>query len=98
MKTATPNSLSGIASVGEVKDEEVYLKAYKDGRKANIRLGEYFRFYNTRCPHQSLGYWTPAEVYAGAVENPCTNVVKSLVTNTVGMAGLSLSKTPILSY
>jgi len=81
-----------------VKYEEVYLKAYRDGREARISLGEYFRFYNTRRPHQSLGYRTPAEVYAGAVEDPCTNVVESPGTNTVGMAGLSLNKVPILSY
>jgi putative transposase len=81
-----------------VKYEEVYLKAYDDGRKARISLGEYFHFYNNNRPHQSLGYRTPAEVYAGAVENTCINVVESLVTNTVGMARLSLSKTPILSY
>jgi putative transposase len=30
-----------------VKYEEVYLKAYEDGREARISLGEYFRFYNT---------------------------------------------------
>ena len=81
-----------------VKYEEVYLKAYQDGREARIRLGEYFHFYNTNRPHQSLGYRPPAEVYAGAVENTCTNVVECLVANTVGMAGLSLSKAPILSY
>jgi len=81
-----------------VKYEEVYLKAYEDGREARISLGAYFRFYNTSRPHQSLGYRTPAEVYAGIVENTCTNVVESVVTNTVGMAGLSLSKAPILSY
>jgi len=81
-----------------VKYEEVYLKAYQDGREARISLGEYFHFYNTTRPHQSLGYRTPAEVYAGAVENTCTNVVECLVANTVGMAGLSLNKTPILSY
>lgn len=81
-----------------VKYEEVYLKAYRDGREARISLGEYFRFYNTRRPHQSLGYRIPAEVYAGAVEDCCTNVVESLVTNTAGMAGLSLNKVPILSY
>jgi putative transposase len=80
-----------------VKYEEVYLKAYEDGREARISLGEYFRFYNTERSHQSLGYRTPAEVYAGAVENTCTNMVESLVTNAVGVAGLSLSKTPILS-
>jgi len=81
-----------------VKYEEVYLKAYDDGREARISLGEYFRFYNTSRPHQSLGYRTPAEVYFGRVDNTCTNVVKCVATNTVGMAGLPLGKAPILSY
>jgi putative transposase len=81
-----------------VKYEEVYLKAYADGRDARISLGKYFRFYNTSRPHQSLGYRTPAEVYTGAVENTYNDVVESLVTNTVGMAGLSLSKSHSLSY
>ena len=81
-----------------VKYEEVYLKAYSDGREAKISLGEYFCFYNTSRPHQSLGYRTPAEVYTGTMENACTNVVESAVTNTIGMAGLPLSKAAILSY
>jgi len=81
-----------------VKYEEVYLKAYEDGREARISLGAYFRFYNTSRSHQSLGYRTPAEVYTSAIENTCTNMVKSLATNTVGMAGLSLNQAPILSY
>jgi putative transposase len=80
-----------------VKYEEVYLKAYEDGREARISLGEYFHFYNTTRPHQSLGYLTPGEVYADAVENACNNVVESSVANTVGMAGLYLSQAPILS-
>ena len=66
--------------------------------KARISLGAYYRFYNTSRPRQSLGYRTPAEVYTCDVENTCTNVVESLVTNTVGMAGLSLMQVPILSY
>jgi putative transposase len=89
-----------------VKYEEVYLKAYQDGREARISLGGYFRFYNTERLHQSLDYRTPAvypeqrrrEVYAGAMENTDAGVVESLVTNTVGMAELSLNKAPILSY
>jgi len=81
-----------------VKYEEVYLKAYEDGSEARTSLGEYFHFYNTSRPHQSLGYRTPAEVYAGAVENTCSNVVQSMLTNTVGMAGLSLNEAIILSY
>ena len=38
-----------------VKYEEVYLKAYQDGREARIELGKYFRFYNTERPHQAWG-------------------------------------------
>jgi putative transposase len=80
-----------------VKYEEVYLKAYQDGREARISLGGYFRFYNTSRIHQSLGYQTPAEVYCGVVEHLCNNVVKSSVTKPAGMAELSLNKIPILS-
>ena len=47
-----------------MKYEEVYLKAYRDGRDARNGLREYFRFYNNQRPHQALGYRTPAEVFA----------------------------------
>jgi transposase InsO family protein len=46
-----------------LKYEEVYLKAYQDGRAARSEIGKYIRFYNTERPHQSLGYKTPAEEY-----------------------------------
>ena len=46
-----------------VKYEEVYLKAYQDGRDARINLGNYFRFYNNERLHQTFGYRTPADVY-----------------------------------
>lgn len=46
-----------------VKYEEVYLKAYSTGREAKAGLDDYFRFYNTRRPHQALDYRTPAEVF-----------------------------------
>ena len=48
-----------------VKYEEVYLKAYGNATEARRELGEYFRFYNNRRPHQALGYRTPAEVFYG---------------------------------
>ena len=48
-----------------VKYEEVYLKAYGNATEARRELGEYFRFYNNRRPHQALGYRTPAEVFHG---------------------------------
>lgn len=47
-----------------VKYEEVYLKAYESPKEARASLGAYFRFYNDRRKHQSLGYRTPGEVYA----------------------------------
>ena len=52
-----------------VKYEEVYLKAYESGSEARAGLAAYFEFYNTRRPHQALGYRTPAEVYADRAES-----------------------------
>jgi putative transposase len=49
-----------------VKYEEVYLKDYESVRDAHVQLARYFRFYNDVRPHQSLGYRTPAVVYAEA--------------------------------
>jgi len=46
-----------------VKYEEVYIKDYADLRVGREHLAAYFHFYNWECPHQSLGYRTPAEVY-----------------------------------
>ncbi len=47
-----------------VKYEEVYLKAYSNGREAKDGLKAYFHFYNNQRPHQALGYRTPAEVFS----------------------------------
>lgn len=47
-----------------VKWEEVYLKDYDDVPEAIDGLGDYFRFYNTERPHQSLGYRTPQQVFS----------------------------------
>jgi putative transposase len=60
-----------------VKYEEVYLKAYQDGTEARRSLDSYFRFYNNERPHQSLGYRTPAEVYAGNLEQINGGMVQS---------------------
>jgi putative transposase len=46
-----------------VKYEEVYLQEYLDGKEAYWRLKDYWAFYNTERPHQSLAYKTPGEVY-----------------------------------
>jgi len=81
-----------------VKYEEVYLKAYQDGRDAKVGLGSYFRFYNTERPHQALGYRTPAEVFASTpVEAAKTGMVESLTPDPQRIAGPSLNIAPILS-
>jgi putative transposase len=81
-----------------VKYEEVYLKAYQDGRDARIGLGNYFRFYNTERPHQALGYRTPAEVYTSIpVEATSRDMVESLVPDPLRIAGPTLNIAPILS-
>jgi len=81
-----------------VKYEEVYLKAYQDGRDARIGLGDYFRFYNTERPHQALGYRTPAEVFSSMTVEPTNGgMVESLTSNTLRIAGPDLNIAPILS-
>jgi len=53
-----------------VKYEEVYLRDYTDGWQAEASLAAYFRFYNHERIHQSLGYRTPADVYAERTGGP----------------------------
>jgi putative transposase len=76
-----------------VKYEEVYLKAYQNGKDARFSLDRYFRFYNTQRPHQSLDYRTPAEVYTS--ELTLTN--GGMLQSPVNTAGFHLIHTPILS-
>jgi putative transposase len=79
-----------------VKYEEVYLKAYQDGREARVGLGNYF--YNTERPHQALGYRTPAEVYTSIpVEAASRGMVESLVPDPLRIAVPTLNIAPILS-
>jgi putative transposase len=81
-----------------VKYEEVYLKAYQDGREARIGLGNYFRFYNTERPHQSHSYRTPAEVFTSTpVQLTSTDMVEYLTPDPLGIAGPNLNIAPILS-
>lgn len=46
-----------------VKYEDIYLKEYPDLWALRHGLEEYFAFYNTERPHQSLKYLTPYQVY-----------------------------------
>lgn len=47
-----------------VKYEDIYLNAYESVPALTQGLDRYFQLYNHRRPHQSLGYQTPAQVYA----------------------------------
>jgi putative transposase len=81
-----------------VKYEEVYLKAYQDGKDARAGIGSYFRFYNTERPHQALGYRTPAEAFNSIpVEATSRGVVESLTPDPLRIAGPNLNVAPILS-
>ena len=86
-----------------VKYEEVYLKAYSNGREARAGLDAYFHFYNNQRPHQALEYRTPAEVFngdSGSSTKPPRGTRKSptrALAITGKTAGLSLSFAPNLS-
>ncbi len=86
-----------------VKYEEVYLKAYSNGREARADLDAYFRFYNTQRPHQALGYRTPAEVFNRDSVQSTEHLTEKrwspsgALVNLGNTAGLSLNIDPILS-
>jgi len=81
-----------------VKYEEVYLKAYQNGKDARIGISDYFRFYNTARPHQALGYRTPGDVFTSIpFEKPETGVIESLTPGTTNAAGHYLNLAPLLS-
>ena len=81
-----------------VKYEEVYLKAYQDGKEARVGIGNYFRFYNTDRPHQALGYRTPAEVFNSTpVAVTSAGMIESLTPDPLSIAGPTLNIASILS-
>lgn len=49
-----------------VKYEDIFLRGYVTMHDVYRGLSEYFPFYNTERPHQSLDYHTPEEVYTGS--------------------------------
>ena len=75
----------------------VYLNAYQDGGEARAGLGQYFCFYDTERPHQTLGYRTPAEVFTSPVESLCEGVIESSASTNQRPAEPDLNLAPILS-
>ena len=54
-----------------VKYEEVYLKAYSNGREAKAGLEAYLHFYNTQRPHQP---WVTGHRPRCSVETRCNQM------------------------
>jgi len=50
-----------------LKHEDIYLKHYACGREARGGIGQWIAFYNSRRPHQTLGYRTPMAVWREGV-------------------------------
>lgn len=57
-----------------VKYEDVYRNGYETIDDVRAGLTEYFTFYNTARPHQSLGYETPDAVYYQTTETQCNEI------------------------
>jgi len=53
-----------------IKYEEVYLNEYTSPKQARSRLRAFIKFYNNERRHQSLGYRTPASLYAAQEPGP----------------------------
>jgi putative transposase len=58
-----------------VKQEEVYLKDYRTPREATQQLENFFIRYNEHRQHSSLGYQTPATVYAGTAKGTFPSIL-----------------------
>ena len=69
-----------------LKHEDVYLKAYADGREARMGIGAWIGFYNGSRPHQALGNRTPMAVWRDGVAAPlgATAVDMSLRLDNAG--------------
>jgi putative transposase len=50
-----------------LKHEDIYLKHYADGREAREGIAKWIAFYNSKRPHQALGYRTPMSVWREAM-------------------------------
>lgn len=70
-----------------VKHEDVYLKGYVDMPGLHLGLTEYFEFYNTERPHQSLGNRTPIQVYQAATGGGARIVDKFIERKTTLKTG-----------
>ena len=60
---AASSTISSSSGCGALRHEDIYLKHYADGREARAGIASWIAFYNSRRPHQALGYKTPMSVW-----------------------------------
>jgi putative transposase len=77
-----------------VKHEDVYLKGYVNMLGLQLGLTEYFEFYNTERPHQSLNNLTPLQVYRTASGGGARIVDKFVERKTT----LKIGAAPVSCY
>jgi putative transposase len=70
-----------------VKHEDVYLKGYVNMPELQTGMTEYFEFYNTERPHQSLGNSTPHQVYQTSIGGGARIVDKFIERKTTLKTG-----------
>lgn len=69
-----------------VKYEDIYLKGYANMSELMIGLTDYFSFYNSERPHQSLANQTPGQVYKSAQGGGAIIVDKFTKNNSTSRA------------
>ena len=83
-----------------LKHEDVYLKHYADAREAREGIAQWIAFYNTRRPHQALGYKTPFAVWregtAGLLGEPAVDMTLRL-DNAKGVAHMPTAATEAIA-
>jgi putative transposase len=68
-----------------LKHEDVYLKGYADGREAKAGIDAWFAFYNSRRPHQALGYRTPMAVWRHGVTGALGANAVDMMDNAIAL-------------
>jgi putative transposase len=64
-----------------LKHEDIYLKAYADGREAKAGISSWILFYNTQRFHQALGNRTPMAVWREAMPTPGSGRAVDMMDN-----------------
>lgn len=67
-----------------LKYEMVYLHRFDTVSEAEDAIAKYIVFYNTKRPHQALGYMTPDEIFYGVNEKKSIEIDQSLITPFLG--------------